>query len=93
MPGNLIKFFFERNKNALWIEPKANFLCNLNFKKLALLAFRFRTLNKKQSPNLAINFPLKTFIQIPLTVEVLSTIATRLRKISNKKIKKKNKKK
>ena len=62
--------------------PTENFLCNLNFKKLAFKALRERTLNKKQSPTLAFCLPRKTLIQTPLKVEVLSTIKTRLLKIS-----------
>jgi len=48
----------------------ANFLCNLNFKKLAFKALLERTLNKKQSPIHALCFPLNTFIQTPFKVEV-----------------------
>jgi hypothetical protein len=42
----------------------------LSFRKLAFLALRERTLNKKQSPIQAKRFPLKTFIHTPLKVEV-----------------------
>jgi hypothetical protein len=83
-PGKRIKFVLARISRALCILPTANLLCNLNFKKLALLAFRILILNKKQSPIFAKNFPLKTLIQTPLTALVLSDIVTLLRNWSIK---------
>jgi hypothetical protein len=56
----------------------------LNFRKLAFLALRERTLNKKQSPIQAKRLPFKTFIHTPLNVDVLSTINTLLLKTNKK---------
>jgi hypothetical protein len=75
------------------MEPTENLRCNLNFKKLALLALRERTLNKKQLPKQAKRLPRKTLIQTPFNVDVLSTINTRLFKTNKKSLKKQKKKK